>query len=50
VVTAVYSVLSVFLIIEVASWKTFLLKIVAALLVIELIGVGLYFAGRSRAR
>jgi amino acid transporter len=48
-VTVLYSVLSVFPIIEVASWTSFSVKIVAALLVIELIGLGLYFAGRSRA-
>jgi len=49
-VTVLYAVLSVFPIIEVESWQVFSVKIMAALLATELIGVGLYVAGRPRRR
>jgi hypothetical protein len=45
-VTLLYSILSVFPIIEVASWRTFALKIITVILVANLIGVGIYFGGR----
>jgi amino acid transporter len=47
-VSAVYSVLSVFPIIEVASWQLFSLKIVAVLVVTELLGLALYALGNRR--
>jgi glutamate:GABA antiporter len=40
-----YSTLSVFPIIEVASWRMFALKIITVILVANLIGVGIYIAG-----
>jgi len=43
-----YSVLSVFPIIEVASWRIFALKIITVILVANVIGVGIYFGGKSR--
>jgi len=49
-VTLLYSVLSVFPIIEVPSWQTFALKITTVIVLANLIGVGIYFGGRSRAR
>ncbi|MGH7551978.1 MAG: APC family permease [Longimicrobiales bacterium] len=48
-VTLLYCVLSVFPIIEVPSWQTFTIKIVTVLVVIQLIGVGLYVMGSRRA-
>ena len=41
-----YSILSVFPIIEVASWRMFALKIITVILGANLIGVGIYFGGR----
>jgi len=41
-----YSILSVFPIIEVPSWQTFALKIITVILVANLIGVVIYFGGR----
>ncbi len=41
-----YSILSVFPIIEVPSWRTFALKIIGVILVANLIGVVIYFGGR----
>lgn len=45
-VSLLYCTLSIFPIIEVASWQLFATKIVAALLVIQVLGVGLYRLGR----
>ncbi len=45
-VSLLYSVLSVFPIIDVASWQMFAAKIIAVLVGTNLIGVGVYFAGR----
>jgi hypothetical protein len=42
-----YSILSVFPIIEVPSWRMFALKIITVILVANLIGVVIYFGGRS---
>src|SRR5207249_10971801 len=47
-VTLLYSVLSVFPIIEVASWRVFTGKIVAVLVGVNLIGLTIYAAGRRR--
>jgi hypothetical protein len=48
-VTLLYSVLSVFPIIEVDSWTIFAVKIISVLVVANLIGVGIYLAaGRRR--
>jgi len=41
-----YSILSVFPIIEVPSWRTFALKIITVILVANLIGVVIYFGGK----
>jgi amino acid transporter len=41
-----YSTLSVFPIIEVASWRIFALKIITVILVANVIGVGIYLGGR----
>jgi amino acid transporter len=41
-----YSTLSVFPIIEVASWRTFALKIISVITVANLIGMSIYFGGR----
>jgi amino acid transporter len=49
-VSVLYSVLSVFPIIDVASWKMFAGKIIAVLVVANLIGVGIYIAGRRAKR
>jgi glutamate:GABA antiporter len=49
-VTLLYATLSVFPIIEVASWRSFALKIISTLLVIQLLGIALYLLGRRRAR
>lgn len=48
-VSALYSVLSIFPIIDVPSWRSFSLKILAVLVVVQLVGVALYGAGRRRA-
>jgi len=45
-VTLLYSILSVFPIIEVASWRTFALKIITVIVVANLIGIGIYLGGR----
>jgi glutamate:GABA antiporter len=50
VVTALYCVLSIFPIIDVDNPVAFALKISIALVVAELAGVGLYFAGARRSR
>jgi hypothetical protein len=42
-------VFSVFPIIEVASWQQFAGKIIAVLVVANLIGTGIYIVGRRRA-
>ena len=49
-VTLLYSILSVFPIIEVASWRTFALKIITVILVANLIGVGIYFGAETVAK
>jgi glutamate:GABA antiporter len=49
-VTALYCALSIFPIIDVESASTFTIKIVVALVIAELIGIGLYIRGRSKAR
>jgi hypothetical protein len=41
-----YSILSVFPIIEVPSWRTFALKIISVILAANLIGVVIYFGGK----
>jgi hypothetical protein len=47
-VTLLYSVLSVFPIIDVESWTMFAVKIISVLVVANLIGVGIYlFAGKK---
>jgi amino acid transporter len=45
-VTLLYAVLSVFPIIDVASWRVFAAKIIAVLLVGNLVGVGIYAVAR----
>jgi hypothetical protein len=45
-VTLLYSVLSVFPIIDVPSWQTFALKIITVILGANLVGVAIYFGGR----
>lgn len=47
-VSLLYTVLSVFPIIEVPSWKIFSAKIIAVLLAANILGVGIYVAGRRR--
>ena len=42
-----YSILSVFPIIDVPSWRSFALKIITVILVANLIGVGIYFGSRK---
>lgn len=49
-VTLLYSVLSVFPIIDVESWTIFAVKIISVLLVANLIGVGIYLAGERRSK
>jgi len=49
-VTALYCVLSLFPIIDVASWKMFALKVGITLLVVEAVGIGLYVLGVHRSR
>jgi amino acid transporter len=44
--TLLYSILSVFPIIEVPSWRTFALKIISVILAANLIGVVIYLGGR----
>jgi len=46
-VTLLYSVLSVFPIIDVPSWRTFALKIITVILGANLIGIGIYLGGRK---
>jgi amino acid transporter len=48
-VTALYCVLSVFPIIDVASWQAFTVKIVVTLVVANLVGWGIWIAGKRRA-
>jgi hypothetical protein len=48
-VSLIYCVFSVFPIIEVASWQQFAAKIIAVLVVANLIGTGIYIVGRRRA-
>jgi hypothetical protein len=43
--TLLYSMLSVFPIIEVASWQTFAFKIITVILVANMVGVGIYIGG-----
>jgi amino acid transporter len=47
-VSLLYSVLSVFPIIDVASWQSFAVKIITVLVIANLVGVGIYFTGRRR--
>ena len=47
-VSLLYSVLSIFPIIEVASWQVFAAKIIVTLALAELVGIGLYLLGRRR--
>jgi amino acid transporter len=48
-VTLLYTVLSVFPIIDVPSWKFFAAKIISVLLGANLLGIGIYLAGRRSA-
>jgi amino acid transporter len=48
-VSLLYCVLSVFPIIDVASWQAFTIKIVVTLVVANLVGWGIWIAGKSRA-
>ena len=48
VVSLIYCVFSVFPIIEVASWQQFAAKIIAVLVVANLIGASIYMVGRRR--
>ena len=50
VMSLLYSTLSVFPIIEVASWRIFALKIVTVILVANAIGVAIYVGGRRPSR
>jgi amino acid transporter len=47
-VTLLYSVLSVFPIVDVASWAVFSAKIIGVLVSVNLIGVAIYAAGKRR--
>jgi amino acid transporter len=49
-VTLLYSVLSVFPIIDVESWQVFTLKIVSVLAITQIIGIAIYVVGRRSAR
>jgi amino acid transporter len=49
VVTLLYSVLSVFPIIDVASWQVFAFKIIVVLVAAQAVGIGLYGMGHHRA-
>ena len=48
IVSLIYSTMSVFPIIDVASWRTFALKIISVILVANLVGIAIY-ARRERA-
>ena len=48
-VSLLYSVLSVFPIIDVASWQIFAVKIISVLVIANVIGVAIYRAGLRRA-
>jgi hypothetical protein len=48
VMALLYSTLSVFPIIEVASWRIFALKIITVILVANVIGVAIYVGGSTR--
>ncbi|HUL73875.1 MAG TPA: APC family permease [Vicinamibacterales bacterium] len=48
-VSLLYAVLSVFPIIDVASWQTFAVKIISVLALANLVGVGIYVTARRRA-
>jgi amino acid transporter len=50
VITVLYTVLSLFPIIQVASVKTFALKITAVVVVLNLVGVGILVAARRRSQ
>jgi amino acid transporter len=50
VMALLYSTLSVFPIIEVASWRIFALKIITVILVANVIGVVIYVGGRRRSQ
>ena len=50
VMSLLYSTLSVFPIIEVASWRIFALKIITVILVANVIGVVIYLGGSRRSR
>jgi len=43
-----YSILSVFPIIEVASWRIFALKIITVILVANVVGIAIYYSGSRR--
>ena len=49
-VSLLYSVLSVFPIIDVASWQSFTIKIVVTLVLANLVGLAIWVVGRRRAR
>ncbi|MFI5230360.1 MAG: hypothetical protein ACHQWU_14900, partial [Gemmatimonadales bacterium] len=50
-VTLLYVVLSIFPIIDVSSWMSFALKISSVVIVLDVVGVGLFYAARrSSAR
>ena len=49
-VSLLYSVLSVFPIVDVASWAEFAAKIIGALVATNLLGVGIYVLGRRNTR
>jgi amino acid transporter len=49
-VTLLYSVLSIFPIVDVASWTVFAAKIIGTLVAANLVGVAIYELGRRRAR
>ena len=49
-VSLLFCVLSVFPIIEVASWTVFAAKIIAVLVGANLLGLAIYFAGKRRGR
>ena len=48
--TVLYTVLSVFPIVEVGSVEGFALKILTVIVLLNLVGVGLLVAGRRRSR
>jgi hypothetical protein len=49
-VTLLYSILSVFPIIDVESWQVFSFKIVSVLALTQVIGIAIYLAGRRSVR